>query len=32
MDVAWFDMTDGEKQEEIFRYVEGNLRLKSNNT
>lgn len=32
MDVTWFDMTDGGKQEEIFRYVEGNLRLKSNNT
>ena len=32
MDVTWFDMTEGEKKEEIFSYVEGNLRLKANNT
>ena len=31
MDVAWFDVTDGEKTAEILRYTEGKLQLKSNN-
>ncbi|MDM5155895.1 tRNA (adenosine(37)-N6)-dimethylallyltransferase MiaA [Bacillus sp. DX1.1] len=31
MDVAWFDVTDGEKTVEILQYIEGNLQLKSNN-
>ncbi|ABS22629.1 tRNA (adenosine(37)-N6)-dimethylallyltransferase MiaA [Bacillus cytotoxicus] len=31
MDVAWFDVTDGEKTAEILRYIEGKLQLKSNN-
>ncbi|MGG0442711.1 tRNA (adenosine(37)-N6)-dimethylallyltransferase MiaA [Bacillus mycoides] len=31
MDVAWFDVTDGEKTSEILRYIEGKLQLKSNN-
>ncbi len=32
MDVAWFDVTDGEKTSEILRYIEGKLQLKSNNS
>ncbi|MEK4913885.1 tRNA (adenosine(37)-N6)-dimethylallyltransferase MiaA [Bacillus sp. FSL E2-8887] len=32
MDVTWFDVTDGEKTSEIFRYIEGKLQLKSNNS
>ncbi|MED1508685.1 tRNA (adenosine(37)-N6)-dimethylallyltransferase MiaA [Bacillus proteolyticus] len=31
MDVAWFDVTGGEKTSEILRYIEGKLQLKSNN-
>ncbi|MFD3445575.1 tRNA (adenosine(37)-N6)-dimethylallyltransferase MiaA [Microbacteriaceae bacterium 4G12] len=30
MDVAWFDVTNGEKTQEILHYVEGKLQLKSN--
>jgi tRNA dimethylallyltransferase len=32
MDVAWFDVTDGEKTSEILRYIEGKLQLKSNSS
>ncbi|MEH7463619.1 tRNA (adenosine(37)-N6)-dimethylallyltransferase MiaA [Bacillus thuringiensis] len=31
MDVKWFDVTGGEKNQEILQYTEGKLQLKANN-
>ncbi|PEA53567.1 tRNA (adenosine(37)-N6)-dimethylallyltransferase MiaA [Bacillus pseudomycoides] len=31
MDVKWFDVTSGEKNQEILQYTEGKLQLKANN-